>query len=373
MSKGIRFVGLDVHKETIAVAVAPAEGEPFSLGTIPNNGAAIAKLMKQLRGGGKFTCCYEAGPTGYVLYWQLEQIGIECMVVAPSLVPVRSGDRVKTDRRDALKLARLYRAGELTGVWVPTAEHEALRDLVRTREAAKKDERRARNRLQKFLLRRGIRKPGKMREGSEAYRVWLSGVAFDHAAQSAVRDDLLREVEHAAQRVKCLDSAMDAAIATAPPVMRAVIDALQAMRGINKLSAATIAAEVGPMTRFEHPRELMSYSGDVPSEHSSGNNRRQGMITKTGNAHLRRVIGEAAWHYRHRPRLIGQLRKRQIGLSSEITDIAWNAQVRLYKRHRHLLAKGKPRNKVVTAVAREMLGFIWDIATHVELATGTEE
>jgi len=372
MNKRIRFVGLDVHKETLSVAVAASEGEAISLGTIPNDPDAIGKLVRKLLAAGPFVCCYEAGPTGYVLYWQLTRLGVDCMVVAPSLVPVKPGDRVKTDRRDALKLARLFRAGELTGVWIPTPEHEALRDLVRTREAAKKDERRARNRLQKFLLRRGIRKPGKMRDGSESWRVWLSGVRFDHAAQTAVRDDLLREVEHAAQRIKSLDAALDVAIAAAPAVMRAVIDALQAMRGLNKLSAATIVSEVGPMARFEHPRQLMSYSGDVPSEHSSGNARRQGVITKTGNAHLRRVIGEAAWHYRHRPRLIGQIRKRQAGLSSEITDIAWNAQVRLNKRHRHLLAKGKPHNKVVTAVAREMLGFIWNIATHVELAAAAQ-
>jgi transposase len=359
-------VGLDVHKETITVAVADEAGDVESLGTIVNEAEAVRKLVKKLRGGRRqLAVCYEAGPTGYALYWQLVKLGVSCVVVAPSLVPLKPGDRIKTDRRDALKLARLYRAGELTPVWVPTPEREALRDLVRTREAAKKDERRARNRLQKFLLRRGIRKPGKMREGSERYRKWILGVTFEHAAQVAVRDDLLGEVDHAVRRVERLEKSLDEAIAAAPSDMRAVIDALQAMRGISKLTASSIVAEVGPLSRFEHPRELMGYSGMVPSEHSSGERVRRGAITKTGNAHLRRVIGEAAWHYRHRPRVIGQLRQRQKGLASEVIDIAAAAQQRLHHRYRSLVAK-KCKQKVVTAVGRELLGFVWAIGVHVE-------
>lgn len=370
MKKRTRFVGLDVHKETISVAVAEPDGSVESLGTIPNAGEAIRKVMRKLRqGGGELAVCYEAGPTGYVLYWELAKLGVPCVVIAPSLIPVKAGDRVKTDRRDALKLARLYRAGELTPVWVPTPEREALRDLVRAREAAKKDERRARNRVQKFLLRRGVTKPGKMREGSESYREWLASVPFDYRAQVAVRDDLLAEVDHAARRVRSLEAALDEAIADAPVEMRSVVDALQAMRGISKLTATTIVAEVGQLSRFEHPRELMGYAGIVPSEASSGNKTSRGAITKTGNAHLRRIIIEAAWHYRHRPRVVGPLRRRQVGLDEESIGIAWAAQERLHRRYRQLLARGKCKQKVVAAVGRELLGFIWDLATRVERTT----
>ncbi|HEV8244439.1 MAG TPA: IS110 family transposase [Polyangiaceae bacterium] len=367
MKKDNRFVGLDVHKETIAVAVAEAEGQVEELGTIENTPEAVGRLVKKLRAKGvELRVCYEAGPTGYVLYWQLTQLGVKCDVIAPSLVPVKAGDRVKTDRRDAMKLARLHRAGELTAVWVPTPEHEALRDLVRLREAAKKDQRRARNRLQKFLLRRGCRRPGKMREWSQEHRKWVASLTFEHAAQTAVLTDLLTETDHVARRLESLEKQLDAAVVVAPATMRAVIDALQAMRGISKLSATTLVAEVGTFSRFEHPRELMGYSGAVPSEHSTGDSKRRGKITKTGNAHLRHVIGEAAWHYRHRPRIIGQLRKRQQGLSTETIDIAWKAQQRLHHRYLRLARRGKCKQKAITAIAREMLGFIWDIANRVE-------
>jgi transposase len=365
MGKDIRFVGLDVHKETIAVAIAEPGGEVRSLGTIPNEAEAIRKLIKKLRADGAFTCCYEAGPTGYVLYWQMVKLGVPCVVIAPSLVPTKAGDRVKTDRRDAEKLARCYRAGDLTPVWVPTPEHEALRDLVRAREAAKKDERRARHRLQKFLLRRGVRAPKGMREWTETHRKWVSSLTFELAAQQATLTDYAAEVDHGKQRIQGLEKAIDEAIAAAPAAMRAVIEALQAMRGISKLTATTIVSEVGELSRFEHPRELMSYSGSVPSEHSSGGKTARGSITKTGNAHLRRVIGEAAWHYRHRPRVIGQLRKRQEGVSSQAIDIAWKAQERLHRRYRQL-SERKCKQKVVTAIGREMLGFIWDIGMQVE-------
>jgi len=366
MNKDTRFFGLDVHKETIAVAVAEPTGEVRSLGTIPNNAEAVAKLVKKQGDRETLSFCYEAGPTGYVLYWQLVRLGVSCVVIAPTLIPVKASDRVKTDRRDAEKLARCFRAGDLTPVWVPTAAHEALRDLVRAREAAKKDQRRARQRLLKFLLRRGVSTPPKMRLWTEKHREWVWTLTFELAPQQATFTDYASEVDHARDRVLRLEKAIDAAIATVPASMRAVIEALQSMRGVSQLTAATIVAEVGELSRFEHPRQLMGYSGAVPSEHSSGGATKRGGITKTGNDHLRRVLVESAWAYRHRPRVIGKLRKRQEGANDTVKAIAWKAQERLCDRYRKLLTKGTMQQKVVMAVAREMLGFIWAIGVEVE-------
>jgi transposase len=282
------------------------------------------------------------------------------------LVPVKAGDRVKTDRRDALKLARSYRAGDLTAVWVPDAAHEALRDLVRAREAAKKDQLRARHRLGKFLLRRGRRPPTAMQPWTQKHVAWVKTVHFDHAAQEAALLDYLHEVEHQTERVERLERAIDAAVKTAPERMRAVIEALQGLRGIAKISAATIVTELGELSRFAKPRQLMGYSGTVASEKSTGERTRRGGITKTGNAHLRRVVIEAAWAYRYRPAVGAALRKRQAGLSPELKAIAWKAQHRLHGRYCWLAAKGKVKQEVATAVGRELLGFIWAIGVHVE-------
>ncbi len=364
--KTTRFVGLDVHAATITVAIAEPSGEIREMGTIPNDPEAIRKLMRRLGEREALRVCYEAGPCGYTLYWQLTRLGISCIVVAPTLVPVKPGDRVKTDRRDAKKLARSFRSGDLTPVWVPDAAHEALRDLVRAREAAKKDQRRARHRLQKFLLRHGHRPPAGTKAWTERYRRWLSTVRFDAPAQEATRVDYVAEVEHARDRVARLERALDEAIEATPADMRAVIDALQALRGIAKLAAATIVAEVGPLSRFDRPRQLMGYSGAVSSEDSSGPRVHRGAITKTGNAHLRRIVVEAAWSYRHRPAIGPTLRRRQAGQGEAIKAIAWKAQHRLHGRYRHLLARGKLPQQVVTAVARELLGFIWAIGVAVE-------
>jgi transposase len=275
----------------------------------------------------------------------VDALGVKCDVVAPTLVPVKAGDRVKTDRRDALKLARSYRAGDLTPVWVPDAAHEALRDLVRAREAAKKDQLRARHRLGKFLLRQGRRPPTAMNPWTQAHLTWIKTVHFAHAAQEATLLDYLHEVEHMADRIERLEGAIDDAVKTAPERMRAVIEALQSLRGIALVSAVTIAAEVGELSRCTTPRQLMGYSGAVASEDSTGARIRRGGITKTGNAHLRRVVIEAAWAYRYRPAVGATLRKRQASASKEVTTIAWKAQHRLHARYRHLTARANANRK----------------------------
>jgi transposase len=363
----VRWIGLDVHAETIAVAVAETDGEVRALGVIPNQADALRRLVKKLGPPEHLRACYEAGPTGYVTYWQLTALGVACAVVAPTLVPVRSGDRVKTDRRDAAKLARCYRAGDLTAVWVPDADHEALRDLVRAREAAKKDQLRARHRLSKFLLRHGYRPPTGVRPWTTRYLIWVrQDVHFTHAAQETTLLDYLHEVDHMSERVLRLERAIHGAVQAAPPTMRAVIAALQALRGVAEISAVSIVAEVGPLSRFATARQLMGYSGAVPREDSSGPRTRRGAITKTGNAHLRHIIVEAAWAYRSRPALGATIRQRQIGLRPEVTAIAWKAQHRLSTRYRTLLARGKCKQQVVTALARELLGFIWAIGVATE-------
>jgi transposase len=364
--RNVRFIGLDVHAETIAVAVAEPDGEVRSLGTIPNRPEPVARLIRKLGKPEQLRVCYEAGPTGYVLYWQLSELGVKCEVIAPTLVPVKAGDRVKTDRRDAEKLARCYRAGDLTPVWVPDAAHEALRDLVRARLAARRDQLRARNRLGKFLLRHGRRAPEGTTAWGTKHLAWVKRQSFEQAAQQATVVDYLHEVEHAAERIVRLERSIDAAIETLPQKLHAVINALQSLRGIAKISAVSIMAEVGELSRFESARQLMGYSGAVSREHSSGERIRRESISKTGNAHLRRIVIEAAWAYRHRPGLGAALMARQREQSEDIKAIAWKAQHRLHGRYAKLLAKGKPKQQVITAVGRELLGFIWAIGVAAE-------
>ena len=367
--KRIKFVGMDVHAETIAVAVAEQEGEVRSLGEIANRAESVRRLVKKLGPVEDLRFCYEAGPTGYVLYWQLTALGAKCEVIAPSLVPVKSGERVKTDRRDALKLARNHRAGELTAVWVPDAAHEALRDLVRAREAAKKDQLRARHRLSKYLLRQGRRPSPEIKRWTAAYLEWVKReVHFEQRAQEATLIDYLQEVEHMGARIARLDGEIEEAVKLAPAKMREVIEALQALRGVAQISAVTIVAEVGEISRFSRARQFMGYGGIVPSEHSSGKSTHRSGITKTGNAHLRRIVVESAWSYRHRPSVGITLRHRQEKVSEEIKEIAWKAQHRLHARYRKMMARGKNKSVVVTAVGRELLGFIWAIGVKVEAA-----
>lgn len=366
MKEKVRFLGMDVHAETISVAVAEADGDVRSLGTVANRAESVRKLIRKLGPADRLRACYEAGPTGYVLYWQLSELGVECAVIAPTLAPVKAGDRVKTDRRDAERLARSHRAGDLTPVWVPDAASEALRDLVRAREAAKQDELRARHRLSKFLLRQGQRPAAGVKAWTVAYMGWVRQLRFAQPAQDAVRLDYLHEVEHMSERIRRLEEAIREAVRQAPPRMQAVVQALQALRGIALISAVTIASEIGSVSRFRNARQLMSYSGTVPSENSSGKRTQRGGITKTGNAHLRRILGEAAWSYRRQPAVGPALRKRQEGVPEEIRQIAWKAQVRLSKRYARLAAAGKDQRKVVTAVGRELLGFVWAIGLRAE-------
>ena len=368
MREKLRFLGLDVHAETIAVAVAEANGEVRSLGTIANREDSIRKFIKKLGPPEQLRACYEAGPTGFVVYWQLSQMGVECAVVAPSLVPKKPGDRVKTDRRDALKLAHCHRNGDLTAVWVPDECSEALRDLVRQREAAKQDQLRARHRLTKFLLRTGRRPPMGLKAWTERYMSWLGQVRYTQPAQEVTRLDCMNEFEHMSARVKRLEEAILEIVKQAPQSMQDLIGGLQALRGVAHISAVTIAAELGNniSTRFESARKLMGYSGAFPSENSSGKRIRRGGITKAGNAHLRRIVVESAWCYRHLPRVGERLRKRQQGIPAEITEIAWKAQNRLHKRYRKLTMAGKDQRKVITAIGRELLGFIWAIAIKAE-------
>jgi transposase len=368
MKEKVRFLGLDVHAETIAVAVAEPNGEVRSLGTIANREDSIRKFIKRLGSPEDLRACYEAGPTGYVLYWQLTQLGIDCAVVAPTLVPVKAGDRVKTDRRDAEKLARSHRSGDLTAVWVPDEGSEALRDLVRAREAAKQDQLRARHRLAKFLLRTGRRPAVGIKAWTEPYMAWVRQVRFEQPAQQATLLDYLHEVDHMAARVKRLEQAITEAVKLASPQVKQVVKGLQALRGIAEISAVTIVAELGQISRFDTARQLMGYSGAVPSEDSSGKRKQRGSITKTGNAHLRRIVVEAAWSYRHRPAIGPRLRRRQQEIPEPIKEIAWKAQVRLSKRYARLAAAGKDQRKIITAVGRELLGFIWAIGVKVETA-----
>lgn len=368
MQNKVRFLGLDVHAETIAVAVAEPDGSVRSLGTTANRADSIRKLVKKLGPVEQLKACYEAGPTGYVLYWQLAGLGVQCEVIAPTLMPIKAGDRVKTDRRDAERLARSFRSGDLTAVWVPDAGSEALRDLVRAREAAKQDQLRARHRLSKFLLRSGQRPAAGLKAWTQLYMAWVRRLRFEQAAQESTRLDYLHEVEHMAERVVRLEKAIAEAVKLASPEIQEVVKDLQALRGIAQISAVTIAAELGNITRFENARQLMGYSGAVPSEDSSGKRTQRGSITKTGNAHLRRIAVEAAWSYRLRPGVGPALRKRQEGVPEEVKEIAWKAQNRLHKRYSRLAAAGKDQRKIITAVGRELLGFIWAIGTKAEAA-----
>jgi transposase len=365
MKSKLRYVGLDVHVDSISVAVADDGGDPHSLGTIPNTAEAVRKLIARLGPIDRLRICYEAGLCGFVLYWQLHEMGVYCAVIAPSLIPQRSGERVKTDRLDALRLVRCFRAGELTAILVPTKEQEALRDLLRALNGAKRDQIRHMHQLAKFLIRQGRHRPKGAGLLSTKYLAWVRIQQFEQPAHREVLTHYLLEFEHSTQRLQELNKTLDDVCEQLPKPTAALVAALQALRGVAKLLAVSLVSELGSLSRFRTPRQLMSYAGVVSREHSSGGKIRRGAITKSGNAHIRRMMVEAAWHYRHRPGLRHGLGKRQAGLSEEVRKIAWKAQLRLTRRYRQLAAR-KPKPQVVVAVARELLGFIWAIGIQVE-------
>jgi transposase len=365
MNQDRAFVGLDVHKEKIAVAVAMGREAPVFQGVILNRAEAVRKWVHTLRRQyGEIEVTYEAGPTGFVLYRQLQQLGVKCLVAAPSLIPRPVGQRIKTDRRDALLLARLLRSGDLTSVWVPDAELEALRDLVRAREAALADRLRASNRVRKLLLRNGVYPPSPMRPASRAYQRWLAGVQLACAAQQFVLVETRLAVGECDARVQRLEVELRRRL-SAEERYAPLMAAYQTLRGIGLLTAASLVAELGDLRRFKKPRSLMSYTGLVPSEYSSGETEHRGAITKAGNAHLRRVLVESAWHARHIPRVGEGLKRRQAGQSAAIIAISWKAQKRLHRRYTTLVGRTHNAPKTIAAVARELVGFVWAIAQHV--------
>jgi transposase len=359
------FIGLDVHKETIAVAhvAEEREAEVGSLGTIGTRQCDIDKLIRKLQAKGKrLHLAYEAGPCGYWLYRYLTKKNLTCWVVAPSQIPKKAGDRVKTDRRDARQLTRLLRSGDLTPLYVPVIEDEAIRALVRAREDALKDSKAAKVRLKAVLLRQDIRYAGRATWGAAQLR-WLADVVCPTPAQQIVFQEYVRAVSEHTERLQRLEAELQVLVQTWRWLP--VVEAIQALRGVQFTAAVTLIAELGDLTRFANPRQLMSYLGLTPSEHSSGQRRRQGAITKTGNAHARRVLVEGAWAYRYPAKVSRHLQLRLEKVPKAIQDISWKAQVRLCKRYRRLIARGKNANQVVVAIAREMAAFVWAIAREV--------
>lgn len=362
MSKGITYIGLDAHKETIVAAVLKPRRKNADVAKFGNNDAAVRRFARKLKkslGGGKVLACYEAGPTGFYVKRQLEGLGIDCVVIAPSLIPAKPGERVKTDRRDAVKLAGLLRAELLTEVQPPTPAEEAVRDLCRAREDAKDDGKRAKHRLSKFLLRRGLR----CDHGAWTthWWKWVRALEFEHKADKDVLDTYIAAVEQAEERAIALEGKI-AQHSEDEPYRRAV-GRLRCFRGIDVITAMTVVTELHGFERFRHPRQLMAYLGLVPSEYSSGQSTKRGGITKAGNSHVRRVLIEASWHYRHQPRVGHKLRKRRDGQDVDAIATADKAMRRLHKRWTTLVYRGKPTNKATTAVARELVGFIWSTLT----------
>ena len=363
MNESTMFVGLDVHKESIEIALAPSGGsEVRPYGRIAGDLEAVDKAIKNIRGRHQLNFVYEAGPCGYALYRHLTKRGFPCAVVAPSMIPKRPGDRIKTDRRDAMSLARLYRSGDIKSVYVPGPEDEAIRDISRAREDAVIAHKRARQQLAALLLRQDIRYPGK-RAWTQAHQRWMANIAMPQPAQQIVFQEYMNAVEEANQRVERITEQLRLAATTWR--MAPVVEALQALRGVSLICAASLISELGDLTRFDNPRHLMAFLGMVPRQYSSGPHQRLGGITKTGNSHARRMLVEAAWAYRFPARISRGIRDRQENQPQKVCEIAWRGQMRLCRKYRRLLAKGKLKQVITTAIARELVGFVWAIAKEV--------
>jgi transposase len=362
MNKMVKYVGLDVHKDSITIAIAD-QGRCGNLrvyGKIANDCDQIDKVMRKLISQNtKLRCAYEAGPCGYALYRQLKNKGIDCSVVAPALIPKKSGDRIKTDRRDAAKLAAMHRAGELTAVYVPNQQDEALRDLVRTRGDIQKALRAVKQQINAFLLRHAIHYSGKTK-WSKAHLNWLANIKMPYPAQQVALTEYLDMMTTTADRVERIGQQIQAFYHSWR--LKPVVDALQCLRGISLISAVTVLAELGDLNRFDNPAQLMAYLGLVPSENSSGNRIKKGGITKAGNTHVRKALIESAQAYRLPARKSRTILRRQKAMPKDILAISWKAQLRLCHRYRRLIARGKKHNVVITATARELVGFIWAVA-----------
>jgi transposase len=360
------YVGLDVHKDSIDIAAAEAtrDAEVRHLGSVAGGLDAVSKSMRKLVGAGhRLHIVYEAGPCGFVLQRHFSALGWHCDVVAPSSIPHPSGERIKTDRRDAMKLARLARSNDLAVVRVPGPADEAVRDLVRARDDAVREQRNGRHRLKALLLRNGITYAGKS-SWTAAHLRWLARLKMEHAAQQIGFQEYLHSITETTARIQRLEQAMRDA--SAHWTLRPVVQALMSMRGVQLIAAMTLVAELQDFLRFESPRQLMAFVGLVPGEHSTGPKRRQGSITKAGNSAARRMLVEIAWHYQHGPRVSPIIAARHDQLPKAITDIAWAAQLRLHAKFKRLMARRLMKNKAVVAVARELTGFVWAIAREVQ-------
>ena len=365
MRKFSNYIGLDVHKDTIAVGIADNDdSEPHFWGTIHHEAEAVRRLVQRFsRGDRRLKFCYEAGPCGYGLYRLLLKLGQAVTVVAPSLIPRSAGERVKTDRRDAVSLARLDRRGDLTAVWVPGEDHEAVRDLSRAREDLKIVDKQLRQRLNAFLLRHGKVYEGRQR-WTQAHFRWLERQRFASPHQQIVFEEYIEAVRQARARTANLEQRLREAIEDWS--LGETATALTALRGIDQIASMTVVAELGDITRFSRPPELMSFVGMTPSESSSGSRRRQGRLTKAGNTHVRRMLIECAWGYRFPARKTAVIQRRAEKSSPQVQALAWQAQQRLCGKFRRLAARGKPSTVIVVAIARELLGFIWAITREVK-------
>lgn len=369
MEKNVKYVGLDVHKNSIAIAIADEgrNGAVRMYGEIPNTPEQIDKFIKlPAFQNSELHFVYEAGPCGYTVYRHLKNRGLECVVIAPSLIPKKPGNRIKNDRRDAKNLALLHRAGELTPVYVPEPEDEAIRDLLRTRQDIQDGLKKVKQQINGFLLRQGMIYTGKTR-WSKTHMTWLKNIKMPHALQQLSLTEYLGEMEDREKRLQRIDKSILNACQTWR--LYPYVKSLQALRGVALFHAVTIVAEGGDLSRFDKATQFMGYAGVVPSEHSSGGSVKRGAITKTGNSQLRKALIEAAHAYNKPARNGATIRKRQEDLPDEVCEIAWNAQTRLCGRYRLMTARGKNYNRVITAIARELCGFIWAIARTVNRQT----